>query len=57
MTEASFAFLTRIIVRFLPEKWLISWSQWSQSDGEPMNLEAWELCRRWWFNPERDKQA
>ncbi|MBB3010696.1 hypothetical protein FHX61_005377 [Cupriavidus alkaliphilus] len=55
MTETSFAFLTRIIVRFLPERWLISWSRWSPSDGEPMNLEACELCRRW-FSPERDKQ-
>ncbi|WP_316150454.1 hypothetical protein [Cupriavidus sp. BIC8F] len=36
----------RMVLRAMPEGWLIRYSRWSQIDGEPMNLEAEELVRR-----------
>lgn len=37
----------RAIVRTMNEAALIRASLWNPSDGEPMNMEAEELARRW----------
>lgn len=37
----------RSFLRTVPESHLIAESKWCQSDGEPKNMAAEELCRRW----------
>lgn len=39
-------FITRIILRLVPEKYLLKHGLWDEHSGDPVNLEAEEFDRR-----------